>query len=115
MHKEERGKNYVLEGKKKGKKEVLFVRIILKGLSRSAVSFEVSGATDWRAGGRSTVRQACCEQDGTVRSVMGNMGCETEFDCEILMGFLCFALWKFRSQNSKQNYRCYSFRNNSYF
>jgi len=46
MHKEERGKNYVLEGKKKGKKEVLFVRIILKGLSRSAVSFEVSGATD---------------------------------------------------------------------
>jgi hypothetical protein len=30
----------------KVKKEVLFVRIILKDFSRSAVSFEGSGATD---------------------------------------------------------------------
>ena len=52
----------------KVKKEVLFV------FSRSAVSFEGSGATDWRAGGRSvgrsvgrsTVRQVWCEQDDMV-------------------------------------------------
>lgn len=57
----------------KVKKEVLFVRIILKDFSRSAVSFEGSGATHWRAGGRSVGRsavwQVCCEQDDMVQGL----------------------------------------------
>ena len=90
----------------KVKKEVLFVRIILKDFSRSAVSFEGSGATDWRAGGASVgplcdrpvaSRATWCEAEG----VKGYIDCHTAFDCDILMGFM-FALSKFCSQNSTQ-------------
>ena len=64
----------------KVKKEVLFVRIILKDFSRSAVSFEGSGATDWRADGPLYCLYCTC------RLVQRYLDCQAGIDREILLG-----------------------------